>query len=169
PGGVPLYKNGALVGGVGVVSDGVYGIDLDVFDVDQDADELIAVAGSSGFSPDEIRGERITANGHSFRFLDSEALASDPASAPAFGTLPGALVAVPGYVGAAAVAGVAFGTPASGYRPATTPGLAALRAFTLVDAGHAERFPPTAGTGAGALTANEASGIIQEGLKVAQR
>ena len=170
PGGLPLYKNGALAGGVGVVSDGVYGIDLDVFDVDQDADELIAVAGSSGFSaPDAIRGERITANGHSFRFVDSESLASDPANAPAFGTLPGALVAVPGYVGAAALAGVAFGAPGSGYVPSTTPALAALGAFTLVDAGNAERFPPTAGTGVGALSANEVSGILQEGLKVAQR
>ena len=96
-------------------------------------------------------------------------MSSDPANAPAFGTLPGALVAVPGYVGAAAVAGVAFGTPASGYRPATTPALAALGAFTLVDAGNAERFPPTAGAGVGALTANEVSSIIQEGLKIAQR
>src|SRR5215467_9140859 len=172
PGGLPLYKNGALVGGVGVVADGgVYGIDLDVFDVDQDADELMAVAGSSGFSaPEDIRGERITANGHAFRFVDSESLASDPASAPAFGTLPGALVVVPGYYVVAAVGtGVAFGTPASGYRPATTPALAALGAFTLVDAANVERFPPTARAGVGALSANEVSSILQEGLKIAQR
>jgi uncharacterized protein GlcG (DUF336 family) len=170
PGGLPLYKNGALAGGIGVVADGVYGIDLDVFDVDQDTDELIAVAGSSGFSaPDDIRGERITANGHSFRFVDSESLASDPANPPAFGTLPGALVAVAGYVPAAVGTGVAFGTPASGYRPAATPALAALGAFTLVDAGNVERFPPTAGAGVGALTANEVSNILREGLKIAQR
>ena len=170
PGGLPLYKNGALVGGVGVIADGVYGIDLDVFDVDSDADELIAVAGSSGFSaPEDIRGERITANGHAFRFVDSESLASNPANAPAFGTLPGALVAVPGYVGATVVPGVAFGFPASGYAPATTPALAALGAFTLVDAVNVERFPPTSGAGVGALTASEVSSILQEGLKVAGR
>jgi uncharacterized protein GlcG (DUF336 family) len=170
PGGLPLYKNGVVAGGIGVIADGVYGIDLDIFDVDSDADELIAVAGSSGFAPpDEIRGERITANGHSFRFVDSESLASNPASAPAFGTLPGALVAVVGYVGTAVVPGVAFGFPASGYAQAATPALAALGAFTLVDAGGAERFPPTAGAGAGALAANEVSTILQEGLKIAQR
>jgi len=170
PGGLPLYKNGALVGGVGVIADGVYGVDLDVFDVDQSADELIAVAAGSGFEPpEEIRGERITANGVSFRFVDSTSLASSPASAPPFGTLPGALVAVAGYVGAAVGTGIAFGTPASGYRPATTPALAALGAFAVVDSGNVERFPPTAGTGAGALTANEVSGILQEGLKIAQR
>jgi len=170
PGGLPLYKNGAVAGGIGVIADGVYGIDLDIFDVDQDTDELIAVAGSSGFAPpDDIRGERITANGHSFRFVDSESIISNPANAPAFGTLPGALVAVPGYVGVAVVPGVAFGTLASGYVPATTPALAALGAYTLVDAGNVERFPPTAGAGVGALTANEVSGILQEGLKIAQR
>jgi uncharacterized protein GlcG (DUF336 family) len=170
PGGLPLYKNGAVAGGIGVIADGVYGIDLDIFDVDQDTDELIAVAGSSGFAPpDEIRGERITANGHSFRFVDSESIISNPANAPAFGTLPGALVAVPGYVGAAVVPGVAFGFPASGYAQATTPALAALGAFTLVDAVGVERFPPTAGAGAGALAANEVSAILQEGLKIAQR
>ena len=169
PGGLPLYKNGAVVGGVGVIADGVYGIDLNIFDVDQDLDELIAVAGSSGFSPPEdIRGERITANGHSFRFVDSESLASNPANAPAFGTLAGALVAVPGYVGAAVGTGVAFGTPASGYRPATGT-LGALGAFTLVDSGNTERFPPKAGAGAGALTQAEVSRILEEGFKTAVR
>jgi len=169
PGGLPLYKNAVVVGGIGVIADGVYGLDLDIFDIDQDTDELIAVAGSSGFAPpDDIRGERITANGHSFRFVDSDSIVSNPANPPAFGTLPGALVAVPGYVGAAVGAGVAFGTPASGYRPATGA-LGALGAFTLVDAVNVERFPPTAGAGAGALTANEVSSILQEGFKIAVR
>jgi uncharacterized protein GlcG (DUF336 family) len=170
PGGLPLYKNGAVVGGVGVIADGVYGIDLDVFDVDQNPDELIAVAASSGYAPpDDIRAERITAGGLSLRFVDSQSLASNPANAPAFGSLPGALVAVTGYVGAAVGTGVAFGAPASGYRPSTAPALAALGAFTLVDSGNAERFPPTAGAGVGALSANEVSTILQEGLSIAQR
>lgn len=172
PGGLPLYKNGALVGGIGVIADGVYGLDLDVFDVDQSTDELIAVAGSSGFgAPDDIRADRITANGHSFRFVDSTSLVSDPANPPAFGALPGALVGVTGYVAAAVGTGVAFGTPASGYAPSTTPALAALGAFTLVDAGGTPRFPPTAGAAAGAasLTASEVSRVLEEGLKIAQR
>ncbi len=39
PGGVPLYKNGQLVGGIGVSGDGV------------DQDEAVAFAGASGFAP----------------------------------------------------------------------------------------------------------------------
>jgi uncharacterized protein GlcG (DUF336 family) len=39
PGGVPLYKDGALVGGVGVSGDGV------------DQDEAVAFAGAAGFPP----------------------------------------------------------------------------------------------------------------------
>jgi uncharacterized protein GlcG (DUF336 family) len=39
PGGVPLYKGGHLVGGVGVSGDGV------------DQDEVVAVAGAKGFEP----------------------------------------------------------------------------------------------------------------------
>jgi len=49
PGGLPLYKNGALVGGIGVMADGVYGIDAFVGDSDNDLDELIAVAGTFGY------------------------------------------------------------------------------------------------------------------------
>ena len=39
PGGIPLYKNGQLVGGIGVSGDGV------------DQDETVALAGAAGFRP----------------------------------------------------------------------------------------------------------------------
>jgi len=46
PGGVPLYKNGVLVGAIGVSGDGV------------DQDEAVAVAGAVGFeAPAEIRSD----------------------------------------------------------------------------------------------------------------
>ena len=48
PGGVPLYRNGELVGGIGVSGDGV------------DMDEHVAVAGSKGFeAPKAIRADTV--------------------------------------------------------------------------------------------------------------
>ena len=41
PGGLPLYKNGVPVGGVGVIADGLYSVDASISDVDQDVDCLL--------------------------------------------------------------------------------------------------------------------------------
>ena len=119
PGGLPLYKNGTVVGGIGIMADGIYTVDLDIIDSDTDVDELIAVAGTFGFAaPADRRANQITVDGRTLRYVDSESLASNPAMAPpfaAFNGIAGALVDVPGYGGNPIVAGVAFGTPASGY------------------------------------------------------
>jgi uncharacterized protein GlcG (DUF336 family) len=49
PGGVPLYKNGKLVGGIGVSGDGV------------DEDEIVALGGAKGFEPQAaIRVDTVT-------------------------------------------------------------------------------------------------------------
>jgi uncharacterized protein GlcG (DUF336 family) len=42
PGGLPLYKNGVLVGGIGVSGDGV------------DQDEVVAEAGAAGYEPSPV-------------------------------------------------------------------------------------------------------------------
>ena len=169
PGGLPLYRNGAVVGGIGVMADGTYGLDAVITDIDEDLDELIAVAGGTGFSPPpDIRAERITADGKTFRYVDSESLASDPARAAAFPSLPGKLLEVAGYAPASVGAGVAFGTPASGYR-AATGAFAVVGAFTLVDGANAERFPTRGSPLAGGPSANEVSRIIEEGIRVANR
>jgi uncharacterized protein GlcG (DUF336 family) len=58
PGSVPLYKNGVLVGAVGVSGDGV------------DQDDLIAAAGANGFSPPAaIRSDQVFVRGVRLPFL----------------------------------------------------------------------------------------------------
>jgi uncharacterized protein GlcG (DUF336 family) len=169
PGGLPLFKTGTVVGGVGVIADGRYSLDLNIIDVDTDLDEPIALAGGSAFpAPTERRADHITVDGRTLRYLDSESLASNPASPPAFATLDGALIPVAGYGGSPIVAGVPFGTPASGYRPSVDPAFVPLGAYVLVDAANMPRFSPRAGTD-GLLTQAEVTQILQSGLDVANR
>lgn len=168
PGGLPLYKNNRLVGGIGVIADGLYGLDSDITDVDQDVDELIAVAGSVGFAaPDDIRGNRITADGRTFRYVDSESLQANAAQAPAFAAIAGAVIAVTGYFDGTIRQGVSFGNAASGYR-ADTGAFAAQGAFILVDSSNQNRYPVRDGTD-GQLKSNEVTTILQEALKIANR
>lgn len=194
PGGLPLYKNGTMVGGIGVIADGVYGLDLRVTDIDSDADmvdELIALAGTAGFeAPAQIRAERITVEGNTLRFTDTvddtDRLRSNPAAAPAFGAIlgvQGALLAVNGYyatpTGTAAdvLAGVPYGDPASGYVPATSLAggspFESQSAYVLVDENGDPRFSPKAagdapgGDPANRLTRREVIALIDEALGVA--
>jgi uncharacterized protein GlcG (DUF336 family) len=72
PGGIPLYKNGVRVGGLGVEGDGIYFADKDPTDFDQSNEEIAAVAGSRGFeAPSSIRGEQIVVNGIRFPYVNA--------------------------------------------------------------------------------------------------
>lgn len=167
-GGLPLYKNNRLVGGIGIIADGTYGVDNEIVDVDQDTDELIAVAAATGFSaPEDIRANRITADGRTFRFVDSESLMSNPAQAPAYASLAGSLLTVTGYFNGPLRAGTSFGNAASGFR-ADSGALSAQNAYILVDASNASRYPARGGTDS-LMTAAEATTILVEALKVANR
>jgi uncharacterized protein GlcG (DUF336 family) len=170
PGGFPLYKNGVVVGGIGVMADGVYGFDPEVQDVDRDDEEAIALAASTGFAaPADIRADRISVDGTLLRFSDATTadLRSNPSSAPPFGTVPGALVTVRGYYDATmgVLAGRAYGTEASGIRPATAGEFPNLDAFVLTDGAGANRYPVRPGTD-GALTAPEVAALLDEAFKI---
>jgi uncharacterized protein GlcG (DUF336 family) len=168
PGGLPLYKNNRLVGGVGIISDGIYGLDADISDIDQSNDELIAVAASTGYAaPDDIRGNRISVDGRTLRYVDSESLLGSGANNTIFANLAGASVVVGGYFDGVIRAGTAFGSAASGYFADTTV-FAAQNGFILLDSDGKNRYPVLAGSD-GFLKANEVSTIAQEALKIANR
>lgn len=193
PGSVPLYKNGVVVGGVGIMvadhltggqPDGFadYGYDRNAADVDNDAEEYIALAASTGFAaPQSIEAERISIDGTLLSFLDADRaqLQSNPANRPAL--IPaGAYVAFPGYyAGGAAIAGTPYGSSASGYRAVTqaerTAGTAIDNpdAFVLVDQVGNNRFPIRGGTDAGdvaqPLTAAEVKAVAEEAFKIMTR
>ena len=178
PGGFPLYKNGTVVGGVGVIADGVYGLDKDIADRDSDADEAIAVAATFGFAaPVDRRGDRITVDGKTIRFSDVEVegLRSSPASAPAFTAIAaptGALITVNGYFDGVIRAGTIFGQPASGIRPDGDVNFPGQDAFVFVDAANALRFAPRAGTdgvalGSAVLSQPEVLSLLRSALDVA--
>jgi hypothetical protein len=58
PGSVPLYKNGVLVGAIGISGDGV------------DQDDLIGAAGANGYAPPvEIRSDQVFVRGVRLPFL----------------------------------------------------------------------------------------------------
>ncbi|HEY2138453.1 MAG TPA: heme-binding protein, partial [Chthoniobacterales bacterium] len=95
PGGVPLYKNGILVGGIGVTGDGVpnpvplRSLNPFTFISGYDKDEEVALAGQTGFRPARsIQADNVYINGIALAYVLSPA--PDVA-----GTLQG--VAAPGF------------------------------------------------------------------------
>jgi uncharacterized protein GlcG (DUF336 family) len=163
PGGFPLYKNGTLVGGVGVEADGVYTLDADIADRDDDVDEGIAMAASFGFAaPRDRRADHITVDGKTLRFSDVEFPASGGGGAP-----PATPVAVAGYTDGTVIAGTAFTQAASGFAAATDPDFAERDAFLLVDGGGVNRFPASPGTD-GLMTMNEVRTLLLSALDVAK-
>ncbi|WP_420806455.1 heme-binding protein [Novosphingobium fuchskuhlense] len=177
PGGLPLYKNGVVVGGVGVMADGIYAFDPNVLDIDRDLDEVIALAGLQGFSPaTTIRADRIPVDGSTLRFADADTGQLHPlqSSFAALSSNAGALIAVPGfYAGGAILAGTAYGTERSGFRFAKAAEFAIPDAFVLSDGRGTNRFPIRGGTDAGevgtALTSAEVRSVLEEAFKVMRR
>ncbi len=140
PGGLPLYKSGTAVGGIGVEGDGTYTLDLNPADDDQSTEEIIAAAGTLGFSaPKGIRGDQIFVDGIRLVFANAEPPASQV-------TTPYATFAAAGTELSAPIT-----SPVTGFVPATVSGVTGS-----VDPNF---FPFIAGTD-GLLTAADVTTII---------
>ncbi|HET6669522.1 MAG TPA: heme-binding protein [Pyrinomonadaceae bacterium] len=148
PGGIPIYKDGLAVGGVGIEGDGLYTVDRNPADFDQPAEELIAASAVRGFEPPAlIRGDNILVDGIRLPYSN---VATPPAPVTiAFGSLPGAIV---------------VGFP---LRPAQTS--AFIPALVAGIAGEVDPrfFPFIAGAGANALTAAEVQTIMTQAIQQA--
>ena len=174
-GGFPLYKNGVVVGGVGVMGDGDYAFDRNTLDFDNDAEEFIALAAIQGFAPPaEILADRITADGTSLRFSDAQIGGLSPLQSNfAAVSGDGAVVAVTGYSAGGIVAGSAYGSEVSGIRAATAAEFINRDAFILTDGAGAGRFPIRAATDAAAvaqpLSAAEVRALLEEAFTVMSR
>jgi uncharacterized protein GlcG (DUF336 family) len=150
PGGVPIYKNGVAVGGVGIEGDGAYGVDRDPADFDQPFEEVIATAAVRGFEPPQpIRGDQILVDGIRLPYTNVE---NAPSPAPLqFTSLPGALLS-------------AFpirGAQASAFTPATIAGVSGevdTRFFP---------FTSSAQAGPGALTLADVERIVAQAAQQA--
>jgi uncharacterized protein GlcG (DUF336 family) len=177
-GGLALYKNGVLVGGIGVMADGVYGFDPDILDVDDDDEEYIALAGTRNFeAPAAIRADRISVDGTLLRYSDatSDKLRATGA-APAFSAIngvAGALSALAGYSSGPVIAGTSYGSEASGIRASTAAEFSNRDTFILSDGSGNNRFPVRAGTDGAAvsqpLTASETRALLEEAFLVMSR
>ena len=176
PGAFPLYKNGAVVGAVGVIGDGVYGFDTEYTDNDHSVEETIALAATTGFEPNvNIRADHISVDGTLLRYSDATPadFRSNVNAPPSFASINGSagnLVAVPGYNAATIVAGTAYGTEASGVRPATPAEFSVPEAWVLSDGAGNQRYPVKGGTDgatvAQPLTATEVRNLLEQAFLV---
>jgi uncharacterized protein GlcG (DUF336 family) len=151
PGGLPIYKDGLAVGGVGIEGDGLYTVDRNPADFDQPPEELIAASAVRGFeAPALIRGDNILVDGIRLPYSN---VASPPAPATiAFGSLPGAIV----------VGFPILPAQTSAFVPALVAGIAGevdTRFFPFIAAG--------APAGPNALTAAEVQTIMTHAVQQA--
>jgi uncharacterized protein GlcG (DUF336 family) len=113
PGGIPLYKRGDVVGGIGVEIDGVYTLDRNVRDYDDAIEERVALAASRGFeAPSERVAPNMFVGGKSLRYTDLRY-----SDIPEYGKADlddALLVAIPEFSSASVREGSTYGSAVSG-------------------------------------------------------
>ncbi len=175
-GGFPLYKNGVVVGGIGVMADGDYGSDANVLDVDADDEEFIAMAATRGFeAPTSVQADRIAVDGTTLRYSDAS-FSGVRTSGGNFASLNGVvgnLVVVTGYSNGTIISGATYGSEASGVRAATSAEFGVSGAYVLSDGAGVNRFPTRSGTDAASvatpLSVAEVRALLEEAYGVMSR
>lgn len=184
-GGLPVYKNGILAGGIGVMTETTYSDNLNAltssgtpgsFD-----DEVIGLAGSTGYqAPPALDADNIAINGLTLQYTDATS-ANFAAPVAATGTFTP--VAVPGFFagpagGHTAIAGLTYGStdgasgvaPDGSLGPMLYPGTT-VTSFVFTDgAGHVLDAPTNGLAPVGqAITAAEAQALMTSTLNTAYR
>lgn len=171
PGGYPLYKQGDMVGGIGVEFDGAYTLDRNIQDFDTNLEEIVALSGSVGFeTPSERTGNNNLVGGKELRFSDTafSDVPPFPAELPALASA-GSLVALTFYSDGTIRDGAIFGDPSSGFANTVRAGVPAA---VLVDGAGNPRFPSRAGAampGGEQLQPNEVEAILDSAILTANR
>jgi uncharacterized protein GlcG (DUF336 family) len=180
-GGLPIYKNGVLVGGIGVMTKSTYSDNLSpLVGIPIDDDEVIALAGETGFTPPpSITADNIAVGGLTLQYVDATPanFAASVAATGTFTPLP-----VTGYFGGAAPgstanAGLTYGStdgasgiaPDGALGPVIYPGTT-VTSFVFTNGAGAVRFAPANGlapTDGNAITAAEAQALETSALNVA--
>jgi uncharacterized protein GlcG (DUF336 family) len=170
PGGIPIYKLGDVVGGIGVELDGAYTLDRDISNFDNNLEEQIALTATLGeFEiPSERDGTKIFVAGKTLRTKDIKYSALRlPTNIPSEVDSAN-LVPVKFYFDGTIKSGAIYGSAASGLTRTTRAGVPAT--FISDGAGN-PRYPTIAGTAPGAnkLTAPEVDAILDSALFTAFR
>jgi uncharacterized protein GlcG (DUF336 family) len=167
PGGFPLYKNGDVVGGIGVEVDGLYTIDTAPRERKQPVEELVALSGSLGFeAPSERTADNIFIAGKNLVY-SSVLLRDLPALDGVIADY--SLTPVPPFFKGAVREGAQFGTPGSGYVRSSRAGVPTLE---LVDGSLSPRYPTRDATplsGGEELKRQEIDAILDSAIRVAGR
>lgn len=165
PGGIPLYKDGDVVGGVGVEFDGLYTLDRNVFDRDKNGEEKIALAAAFGFdAPPKRRADSIIIGGKTLLFADENYSEQDPLVAEVPLIRSGFIKVAPFFDGNVR-GGVFFGTPESGIVNSVRIGIPAAIFGAIGD----KSISGARLRGGAELRSNEVDAILDSALLTAQR
>jgi uncharacterized protein GlcG (DUF336 family) len=167
PGGFPLYKSGDLVGGIGVEVDGIYTFDRNIFDLDINLEERIALEGSSGFhAPEGRKADKIFVGGKSLRYSDVD---TSQASDSVLEVVDRSnLLKVPPFTDGSIKAGTIFTSLSSGVIRTSRAG---LTTEVLVNTDGGFRYPSRDGSSLSGLElkANEVEALLNSAVLTSSR